>query len=75
MTDPELLSDAKYYFENVQKEGMEYDPVLSAEDTPAIHLNKEIMDQLRPQMRDYYYDAEQYDSYLEQLGIEYPPQQ
>lgn len=74
MMDPELLDSARYYFENVQKEGMEYDPVLSAEDTPAVHLNKEIMDQLRPQMREYYYDPEQYDSYLEQLGIEYPPQ-
>ena len=74
MTDPDLLDSAAYYFENVQKEGMAYDPVLSSEDTPAIHLNKEIMDQLRPQMREYYYDAEQYDSYLEQLGIQYPPQ-
>jgi aminobenzoyl-glutamate utilization protein B len=26
----------------------------------------------RPEMRKYYYDPDRYDTYLEQLGIEYP---
>ena len=52
---------------------MKYDPVLSAEDQPAIHLNKELMDQMRPLMVEYYYDPTKYGSYLEQLGIAYPP--
>jgi len=26
----------------------------------------------RPVMEEYYYDPERYDTYLEQLGIEYP---
>jgi aminobenzoyl-glutamate utilization protein B len=51
---------------------MKYDPVLAPEDQPAIHLNKELMDRLRPQMSKYYYNPKKYSSYLEQLGIAYP---
>ncbi|MEX0741053.1 MAG: peptidase dimerization domain-containing protein [Pseudohongiella sp.] len=74
MTDTELLAAAKDYFHNEQLQGMSYDPVLTENDQPAIHLNKEIMDQMRPLMREYYYDPSRFDSYLEQLGVEYPPQ-
>ncbi len=74
LLDPTLLPAAKDYFNNVQLNGTSYAPVLSAEDMPAIHLNTEIMDQMRPQMREYYYDPSRYDNYLEQLGIDYPPQ-
>ena len=73
LMDPDLLDEATDYFENVQLQGQRYEPVIGPNDQPAIHLNKEIMDQMRPLMREYYYDPEQYDSYLEQLGIEYPP--
>lgn len=58
----------------MQLQGGSYDPVLTDEDQPAVHLNRELMDQMRPQMEEYYYDPSRYDSYLEQLGIEYPPQ-
>lgn len=75
ITDEQLLANAKDYFNNVQLDGASYDPVLTAEDVPAVHLNKELMDQMRPQMEQYYYDPTRYDSYLEQLGIEYPPRQ
>jgi aminobenzoyl-glutamate utilization protein B len=30
------------------------------------------MAKYRPEMRKYYYDSKKYDSYLKQLGIEYP---
>lgn len=73
LLSPTLLTDAKDYFQNVQLKGMSYDPVLTAEDKPAIHLNKELMDQMRPRMREFYYDPTKYGSYLEQLGITYPP--
>ncbi|MFM1897560.1 MAG: hypothetical protein RLZZ385_2634 [Pseudomonadota bacterium] len=73
LTNPELLAEAKVYFDTVQQEKMQYDPVLTAEDLPAIHLNKDLMDRIRPEMERYYYDPSRYDSYLEQLGIEYPP--
>jgi aminobenzoyl-glutamate utilization protein B len=72
MTDPALLASAKDYFNNVQLKDTKYDPVLTAEDKPAIHLNKDLMDRLRPQMSRFYYDPKKYDTYLEQLGIHYP---
>ncbi len=74
LTDPTLLTKAKDYFDNVQLNGTSYAPVLSAEDMPAIERNVEIMEQIRPQMREFYYDPARFDSYLEQLGIDYPPQ-
>ncbi len=73
LMDEQMLADAKNYFYNEQLQGMSYDPVLSAEDTPAIHLNQELMDQLRPEMEKFYYDPSRFDTYLEQLGIPYPP--
>lgn len=72
MVQPRLLADAKDYFNDVQLKGAKYEPALTAEDKPAIHLNREIMDQMRPQMEKYYYDPKKYRTYLEQLGIPYP---
>ncbi|WP_246021696.1 amidohydrolase [Alteraurantiacibacter aquimixticola] len=72
LTTPELLAEAKRYQEEVQFAEDTYAPVLSEEDMPGIHLNTEIMARMRPQMQEYYYDPERYDSYLEQLGIAYP---
>lgn len=72
MTTPKLLADAKDYFNNVQTKDVKYTPVLTAEDSPGVHLNKELMDQMRPKMQKFYYDPKKYNSYLEQLGIPYP---
>ncbi|WP_336974902.1 amidohydrolase [Sphingobium aromaticiconvertens] len=72
MTTPALVSEAKAYFNMVQTKDQKYDPVLTAQDKPAIHLNKEIMDRMRPDLEKFYYDPSKYSSYLEQLGIAYP---
>ena len=72
LTDPDLLAAAKDYFSNVQRAEELYDPLLSAEDMPAIHLNEQVMERMRPRMTEFYYDPESYDSYLEQLGVSYP---
>jgi len=72
LTTPELVAEAKKYQQEVQFKDTKYDPVLTAEDMPGIHLNKEIMDQMRPKMEPYYYDPSRYESYLDQLGISYP---
>jgi len=69
MTTPKLISDAKTYQTDVQFKTDHYAPIL---DKPAIWLNKETMDRLRPQMEKYYYDPSKYASYLDQLGIKYP---
>ncbi|AKQ42957.1 amidohydrolase [Aurantiacibacter atlanticus] len=74
LMDPELLADANRYREEVQfADGREYAPVLTEADMPAIDLNGEIMQRMRPQMEPYYYDPSRYSSYLEQLGVAYPP--
>lgn len=72
MTTPKLVADAKAYFHDVQLKDAHYDPIITATDKPAIWLNKETMDRLRPEMEKYYYDPAKYPSYLDQLGIHYP---
>jgi aminobenzoyl-glutamate utilization protein B len=72
MTRPELVRQAREYFDNVQLKQRKYTPLIRAEDEPAIHLNRAIMDRYRPEMRKYYFDPTKYKTYLEQLGIKYP---
>jgi len=69
---PELVKNAWDYFNNVQTKEAKYKSFLRADDKPAIWLNKKIMDEYRPRMKDLYYDASKYGTYLEQLGIKYP---
>jgi aminobenzoyl-glutamate utilization protein B len=69
---PEILEQAWEYYKNEQTKDTEYEPLLNPDDTPAIHLNTEIMQEFRPQLEEYYFDPSKYDTYLEQLGIEYP---
>ena len=72
LTKPELVEQAWKYFREVQTKDRKYQPLISAEDKPAIWLNKRTMDTYRPEMRKYYYNPDKYDTYLEQLGIKYP---
>ncbi len=69
---PEIVEEAWAYFNDVQKKEQEYIPFIAPTDKPAIFLNAEIMEKWRPLMRPLYYDATRYDTYLEQLGIDYP---
>jgi len=70
--NPAVLEEARAYFEDVQTKDHEYTPFISNDDLPAIHLNQEIMARYREEMKTYYYDSDKYDTYLEQLGIDYP---
>lgn len=72
MLNPQIVTDAWAYFNDVQTKEQEYIPFIAPTDKPAIFLNEEIMSKWRPLMRPYYYDASRFDTYLEQLGIEYP---
>jgi aminobenzoyl-glutamate utilization protein B len=69
---PQIVVDARDYFENVQTKETKYKPFFAPTDKPPIWLNTDIMAQYRPEMRKYYYDPKKYKTYLEQLGIEYP---
>lgn len=69
---PELVEQAWQYFRDVQTKDTPYTPLIRAQDTPAVHLNEQVMAKYRDEMRTYYYDPSKYATYLEQLGIAYP---
>ncbi len=69
---PELVKSAWDYYTNVQTKEIKYKSFLRPDDQPAIWLNRKIMDEYRPRMKQFYYDPAKYDTYLEQLGIKYP---
>ncbi len=72
LTKPAIVDQAWDYFRNVQTKETKYQPLISAQDKPAIWLNRKIMEEYREQMRKFYYDPSKYNTYLEQLGISYP---
>lgn len=72
LTKPALVQGAWDYFRNVQTKDIKYEPLIRAQDNPAIELNKGTMDKYRAEMKKYYYDPTKYKTYLEQLGITYP---
>ena len=46
--------------------------MISETDPPRVYLNTEIMEKYRDEMKKFYFDETKYDTYLEQLGVEYP---
>jgi aminobenzoyl-glutamate utilization protein B len=72
LLQPELVDQAWEYFKTEQGMVQKYEPMITEDETPAIYLNQEIMEEFRPQLEPFYYDDSKYDSYLEQLGIQYP---
>jgi aminobenzoyl-glutamate utilization protein B len=70
---PELVQKAWDYFRNEQLKGTTYTPLIGETDKPAIWLNEKVMQQARPELQKSYYDPAKYRTYLEQLGIPYPP--
>lgn len=73
LTRPDLRAQAKDYFVKVQTKDQKYVPMLAASDKPPIEINTEVMAKYRPEMRKYYYDQDRYPTYLDQLGIKWPP--
>ena len=70
--DESLVDNAWKYFREEQTANETYVPFIADTDDPAIEKNREIMDQYRERQREFYYDPSKYDTYLEQLGIDYP---
>ncbi len=71
---PELVRQAWDYFRTVQDKETRYEPFPGDRDKPATWLNEKLMQQYRPEMKKFYYDPAKYKTYLEQLGIPYPPE-
>jgi aminobenzoyl-glutamate utilization protein B len=72
LLQPELISETKRYFTDVQTKDRQYEPFIGPDDKPPLDLNEVSMQKFRPQMRPFYYDASRYDTYLDQLGVSYP---
>jgi aminobenzoyl-glutamate utilization protein B len=70
---PELVKQAWDYFRNDQSKAGTYKPLIGENDKPAVWLNEKLMKELRPAMSKFYFDPTKYKTYLEQLGIPYPP--
>jgi aminobenzoyl-glutamate utilization protein B len=69
---PDLVEAAWGYFRDEQTARQEYIPFIGPDDPPAIYLNRGIMEEFRPRLREFYYDETRYATYLEQLGVTYP---
>jgi aminobenzoyl-glutamate utilization protein B len=72
LLDPALLEEAERYFREEQLGGTVYEPFIGIDDAPPIEKNREIMAEFREWLRPLYYDAARFETYLEQLGVEYP---
>jgi aminobenzoyl-glutamate utilization protein B len=72
LQDGQLRDQAWQYFRDEQLAGDKYVPFISKDDPPAIEKNADAMQTYRERMRELYYDPSRYDTYLEQLGINYP---
>lgn len=72
LTDPALVEESWSYFRDVQTADEQYVPFIGPDDLPAIEKNTEIMAEFKDRLEPLYYDPSRYDTYLEQLGIDYP---
>jgi aminobenzoyl-glutamate utilization protein B len=72
LRNEEILSDAWTYFRETQLADVTYEPFIGPDDAPAIEKNAATMAQFKDRLRPLYYDPSRFDSYLEQLGVDYP---
>lgn len=78
MTVVELLAEPKHvkalwkYFNETQTKGVRWKNLTPQGTTAPTFLNAEQMERFRPRLNQLVYDPEKYESYLEQLGVEYP---
>ena len=69
--DPSLVQQAKDYFAEQTKD-VQWQSLIPADTAPPIHFNKDKMERYRPELEKLRYDPARFDTYLEQLGIQYP---
>jgi aminobenzoyl-glutamate utilization protein B len=72
LQEPQLREAAWTYFRDEQTANETYQPFIGPDDPPAIEKNAEIMERFKGDLSKFYYDPSRYDTYLEQLGIDYP---
>ena len=72
LTDASIISNAWKYHKEVQTSETKYVSFVDEHTKPATHLNEAIMEEFRPKLKKLYYDPRRFNTYLEQLGIDYP---
>jgi aminobenzoyl-glutamate utilization protein B len=70
---PQLIQQARDYFQNVQGKQAQYRPFIRDSDKPAITSNSVVMEKFRPELQKHYYDPSRLKSYIEQLDVTYTP--
>jgi aminobenzoyl-glutamate utilization protein B len=71
-TRPELVQQSWEYFRGTQTKDRKYQPLIGKDDQPATWLNAKSMAEHRDALRRHHFDPTRFDTYLQQLGIEYP---
>lgn len=72
VADTDVLAEAQRYFRDVQTAEHQWVSLIPEELDAPTFLNEDKMERFRPQLDTLRYDPERYDTYLDQLGIEYP---
>jgi aminobenzoyl-glutamate utilization protein B len=72
LLDKTLLADAWDYYSDIQLANTAYEPFIDPDDAPAIEKNAATMAEFKDRLAPLYYDPTRFDTYLEQLGIDYP---
>lgn len=72
LQDSNLVDEAWRYFREEQSMEFEYEPFIGPDDPPAVEKNRATMDEFKGRLEAFYYDSSRFDTYLEQLGIDYP---
>lgn len=72
LQQPDLVESAWTYYQEEQTANETYTPFIEQDDAPAIEKNTDIMARYKDELSKYYYDPSTYETYLEQLGVDYP---
>ena len=72
VAEPEIVDEAWRYHREVTTADYTWQSLIPEGVEPPTFLNAEKMERFRPLLEDLRYDPTRFDSYLEQLGIEYP---
>lgn len=72
LQQPDLVESAWTYFREEQTANETYKPFITKDDAPVIERNTDIMARYKDELSRYYYDPSKYETYLEQLGVDYP---
>ncbi len=72
LANPDKVEEAWKYHREVTVKDQQWESLIPEGTEPPIFLNAEKMARYRPQLEKLRYDPERFDTYLEQLGIDYP---